>query len=396
MSLDAGHDSGRLRSLDAYRGFVMLAMASGGIGTFASIEHSGDTAGAIFLQVLLQQLDHVQWRGGVFWDLIQPSFMFLVGAAMPFSFASRRARGQGWLRQFGHALVRSLVLIVLAVFLASNGSPQTVYSFTNVLGQIGLGYPFVFLLLGRRPLVQFAAAIAVLVGYWMYFANSSPPERNFDRGKHGANEPQLVMGGFFAHWNKNTNAAAEFDRWFLNLFPHPVEQPFVHNPGGYATLNFIPSIATMLAGVLAGELLRSGQSPRKKAQILLVTGAACWFTGQLLDASICPVVKRIWTPSWVVASTAWTCWMLAFFYWVIDVAGYRRWSFPLVVAGANSIAIYLMYQLMRPFVSSSLRTHLGREIFSGPHGSFVRGVSFLLVLWLICLWLYERKIFIKI
>jgi heparan-alpha-glucosaminide N-acetyltransferase len=78
------------------------------------------------------------------------------------------------------------------------------------------------------------------------------------------------------------------------------------------------------------------------------------------------------------------------------VAGFRRWSFPLAVAGVNSIAIYLMYQLMRPFVSASLRTHLGREIYSGPHGSLVRGLSFFFALWLICLWLYRRKIFIKI
>jgi heparan-alpha-glucosaminide N-acetyltransferase len=396
MSLDADRESGRLRSLDAFRGFVMLAMASGGIATFGDIENSGTSVGSLLLQLLSQQLDHVQWRGSVFWDLIQPSFMFMVGVAMPFSYASRRARGDGWFRLFGHALVRSLVLIALAVFLASSGSPQTVYSFTNVLGQIGLGYPFVFLMLGRRPSLQFTAAVAILVGYWLFFARYPLPGPDFNRGLNGASEPQIVMGGFFAHWNKNTNAAANFDRWFLNLFPHPSVRPFVFNPGGYATLNFIPSIATMLAGVLAGELLRSSLARTRKAQILLLAGAACWMAGQALDNSICPIVKRIWTPSWVVASTAWTCWMLAAFYAVIDVAGFRRWSFPLVVVGANSIAMYLMYQLMKPFVSASLRTHFGRELYSGPHGPLMSGLSFLLVLWLICLWLYHRKIFIKI
>ncbi len=91
MSLDASQDSGRLRSLDAYRGFVMLAMATGGIATFAGMENSGDSVRALCSQVLAQQFDHVQWRGGVFWDLIQPSFMFMVGVAMPYSYASRRA-----------------------------------------------------------------------------------------------------------------------------------------------------------------------------------------------------------------------------------------------------------------------------------------------------------------
>jgi predicted acyltransferase len=396
MPLEAEEDSGRLWSVDAYRGFVMLAMASGGIATFSALARSGDSVSDILLQMLSQQFDHVLWRGGVFWDLIQPSFMFLVGVAMPYSYARRIARGDGWPRLFGHALVRSLILIALAVFLASNGSSQTVYSFTNVLGQIGLGYPFVFLLLGRRPAVQFAAAIAILVGYWVFFAYWPLPGREFNLGLLGANESQIAMSGFFAHWNKNINAAADFDRWFLNLFPHPSDRPFLFNAGGYATLNFIPSMATMLAGVLAGELLRSKFSPIRKAQILLLAGAICWAAGQALDSTVCPIVKRIWTPSWVVASTAWTCWMLAAFYTVIDVAGFRRWSLPLVVVGANSIAIYLMAQLMKPFVTGSLRTHLGREIFSGPDGPMIKGLSCLLVFWLICFWLYHRKIFIKI
>ena len=151
MLPDLDVKSARLRSLDAYRGFVMLAMASGGAGALAGFVDHGDGASSHILQWLRQQLDHVPWRGGVFWDMIQPSFMFMVGVAMPFSFASRTARGETWTRMFGHALVRSMVLVALAVFLASNGSRYTHYSFVNVLGQIGLGYTFVFLLLGRRP-----------------------------------------------------------------------------------------------------------------------------------------------------------------------------------------------------------------------------------------------------
>jgi len=279
---------------------------------------------------------------------------------------------------------------------AAEGSPQTNFIFPNVLGQIGLGYTFVFLLLGRRPVVQLAAAVAILVGYWLLFALYPLPGPHFPSEQYGASDMQLKMSGFFAHWNKNANAAAAFDRWFLNLFPHSPDHPFQFNAGGYATLNFVPSIATMLFGVLAGELLRSNRDRRAKTGILLVVGAACWVLGQVLDAHVCPSVKRIWTPTWVVASTAWTCWMLAAFYAVIDVAGYRRWSFPLVVVGMNSIAIYLMSQLMKPFVHASLRTHFGRDLFSEPYGHFIQALSTLLVFWLICLWLYRQKIFIKI
>jgi len=204
------------------------------------------------------------------------------------------------------------------------------------------------------------------------------------------------MPGFFAHWNKNTNVAAAFDRWFLNLFPQPSGRPFLFNEGGYATLNFIPSMATMIFGVLAGELLRSQRDRIAKLRTLLLAGALCWSLGLVLDATVCPSVKRIWTPSWAIYSTGWTCWMLAAFYAVIDVAGYRRWSFPLVVVGMNSIAIYLMAQLMKPYVAATLRTHFGPDLFAGPYGPLIRASSTLLVFWLICFWMYRQKIFIKI
>ncbi len=374
----------------------MLAMASGGAGALAGLVDGGETYSSSLVHILRHQFDHVAWRGCVFWDLIQPSFMFMVGVAMPFSYASRVARGEAWSKMFGHALLRSLILIVLAVFLASNGSRYTHYSFVNVLGQIGLGYTFVFLLLGRRPAVLLAAAVAILATYWLLFAAYPLPDSDFPFAKYGAGEPGITMTGFFAHWNKNANVAAAFDRWFLNLFPHPAGHPFVSNEGGYATLNFIPSMATMIFGMLAGELLRSHREPMVKLRTLLVAGAVCLATGLLLDATVCPLVKRIWTPSWTVYSTGWTCWMLAAFYAVIDVAGYRRWSFPLVVVGMNSIAIYLMAQLMKPYVASTLRTHFGPDMFAGPYGPLIRASSTLLVFWLICFWMYRQRIFVKI
>jgi heparan-alpha-glucosaminide N-acetyltransferase len=389
-------DPGRLASVDAFRGFVMLAMVSGGIATFGCLSRIGDDEASIPLELVLQQFDHVAWRGCVFWDLIQPSFMFLVGVSMPFSYSRRRARGDSWLRLFGHAVFRSLVLVALAVFLASNGSPHTNFSFTNVLGQIGLGYAFVFLVLGRPMGVQFAAAILILIADWLLFVLYPLPGPNFPQGLYGANEPQIIMNGLFAHWNKNANVAAAFDRCFLNLFPHPSDKPFLNNPGGYATLNFIPSIATMIFGVLAGELLMKAPGRISKSRVLLFAGVIFWALGQMLDATVCPSVKRIWTPSWVIASTAWSCWMLAAFCWVIDVCKFKLWALPLIVVGMNSIAIYLMSQLMKPFVAASIRTHSDRSVFTGPYGPLVKGLSVLAVLWLICVWLYKRKIFIKI
>jgi predicted acyltransferase len=408
----------RLVSLDAYRGFVMLAMASGGLGLTQVADHFPDHQ---VWQGLDFQLDHVPWCGGSFWDLIQPSFMFIVGVAMPFSFAARRAQGHSWSGLFGHTVKRSVILVLLGIFLSSAWSKQTNFTFVNVLTQIGLGYTFVFLLLDRSPKVQLTAALAILAVYWLLFATYPLTTDPYERMKHGVSLAWPSMQGFAAHWEKNTNFAAAFDRWFLNLFPRPDGKPFVFNEGGYATLNFVPSIATMLFGVLAGELLRSSSSKRAKLQSLLIVGALGIALGALLDTTICPSVKRIWTPSWVILSTGWTCWLLAGFYGLIDVAGFRRWAFPLVVVGANSIAMYVMAQLLKPFVVNTLKIHLGwiwtafirsaggdqliyrlfgthpePQLFQGLYGPIEQSASVLFVLWLVCLWMYRERIFIKI
>ena len=163
---ESKRDTARLGSLDAYRGFVMLTMASAALGIPQVADHF---PGNETLQSVAFQLDHVPWRGGSAWDLIQPSFMFIVGVAMPFSYASRRAQGQSWSRLLAHAIWRSMVLVLLGIFLSSAWSERTNFMFVNVLTQIGLGYPFVFLLLDRSPQVQLAAALAILAGYWLLF-----------------------------------------------------------------------------------------------------------------------------------------------------------------------------------------------------------------------------------
>jgi predicted acyltransferase len=388
-----GRAGERLLSLDAYRGFTMLAMATGGLALAELSQNHPDSQLWSFLG---RHSEHVEWRGCSFWDLIQPSFMFIVGVAMPFSYARRRDDGQSWGRMFGHALMRSVVLVLLAIFLSSAGKRQTEFIFTNVLAQIGLGYMVVFLLLDRSPRVQFLSACAISIGYWLWFALSWPPGPNAEVATTLSNDPAVRLTGFLAHWSKNANPAAAFDQYFLNLFPRPANAPFRFNEGGYTTLNFVPSIATMIFGVLAGEFLRSVRPAREKIQGLLVMAALCLVIGTAMDGTVCPIVKRIWTPSWVVYSTGWTLGMLAAFYAVIDVAGYRRWAFPFFVVGANSIAIYVMAQLLKPFVARTLLTHVGPHIFDGEYGPVVRGAAVTLALWLVCLWMYQRKIFIRI
>src|SRR5262249_48129454 len=131
-------------------------------------------------QFLSFHFDHAAWEGGGFWDMIQPSFMFMVGVAMPYSHASRLAKGQSSAKIAGHVVFRALLLIALGVFLSSNWSKQTNYTFVNVLSQIGLGYAFLYLLIGRGLVVQMLALVGILGGYWLYFYLFEVPGPDFN------------------------------------------------------------------------------------------------------------------------------------------------------------------------------------------------------------------------
>jgi predicted acyltransferase len=402
-SSDAIPPSTRLVSLDAYRGFVMLLMASEGLGIARFVRDHPDHATRLW-QRIADQTQHVEWRGCALWDLIQPSFTFIVGVAMPFSLAKRRAQGQGFARLLFHALVRSVILIWLGFLLRSIGRPQTYYTFEDTLTQIGLGYTFAFLLTWLRPRWQATAVAILLVGYWLAFALWRLPPDGFDYAKVGVSQSWLAqhgLHGFALHWGKNTNAAAAFDVRFLNLFPR--SRPFAFNGGGYLTLSFIPTLATMLLGLLAGELLRAARIPAgKKILVLLAGGAVGLGLGMLLDwTGVCPNVKRIWTPSWVLFSGGWCCLLLAAFYAIVDLARLRAWAFPLVVVGMNSIAMYCLADAgFRSFVKENFHLNVGRlewyKTITGPYGDIVEWCIALLVLWLVCLWMYRRKIFLRI
>jgi heparan-alpha-glucosaminide N-acetyltransferase len=454
---DAAPTMVRLLSLDAYRGFIMMAMASAGLG-FTQLANNENVihqfGNSIFgkvwrllIQSLGYQFEHVAWVGCSFWDLIQPSFMFMVGVAMPFSNLRRQSLGHapGW--RWLHVLWRSLALVALGIFLSSTNAPLTNFTFVNVLTQIGLGYFFLFylsdrcnpqqklwVLLARQGLV----AGVILTLYWSWFAVFSHTHTETEILKtvivQQAGEQEFngtnTFRGFAKRWNKHTNAAADFDRQFLNLFPRSGDEiggwKFWFNAGGYQTTNFIPSLATMILGLMAGTVLcNSVLGSLQKLRFLIWGGIVCFALVLPFDTmiwpdlvprllgqyTICPTIKRIWTPTWTLFSGGWTFFILAAFYWVIDIRGYRKWSWPLVVVGMNSIAMYVMSQLSRPFLKSALKTHfttidtmfgwkqglvytsLGDQ---GPYAPFLERCLILFLLWCVCYWMYRRKLFIRI
>ena len=385
----------RLVSLDAYRGFVMLLMASDGFEISRVASHFPNSE---IWRILAHQFDHVQWLGCGLWDLIQPSFMFMVGVALPYSLASRRTKGEAFSRMLFHAIWRAFLLIALGVLLRSVGQRETYFTFEDALAQIGLGYVFLFLLGWTKPRTQWIAAAVILFGYWLAFALYPLPGANFHFAAFGASADWAHLHGFAAHWDKGVNFGNAVDRWFLNLFPR--ENPFVFNSGGYVTLNFVPSLATMIFGLLAGQCLRSSKTLREKFTWLVGAGIVGIAIGSTLNATgICPSVKRIWTSSWTIYSAGWACLFLATFYALIDIRGWKRWAFPCVAAGMNSIAMYLMANLSYGFISSTIRTNLEQnffEIFGKIYTPMFQSFCLLFSIWLICLWMYRRKIFLRI
>jgi heparan-alpha-glucosaminide N-acetyltransferase len=387
--------SERLASLDAYRGLVMLLML-GEVLRFCAV--AAARPGSALWAFLCHHQSHVPWVGGSLHDMIQPSFSFLVGVALPFSVASRAAAGQTRRRLVAHAFWRAFVLVVLGIVLRSVDKMRPYFTFEDTLTQIGLGYGLLFLI-GLRPRRDHWRALAlVLLAYWAAFALYPVPGPGFAWDKSGvAADWPHHPGGFAAHWDKNSNLAWAFDTWFLNLFPRA--RPFAYNEGGYATLSFIPTLGTMILGLLAGGVLRSDRTKGARVRWLVAAGVIGVACGWLLGATgLCPVVKRIWTPSFTLWSGGICLLFLAFFYEVIDVRGHRRWAFPLVVVGMNSIAAYVLDSLLKAWVQPDWSSRLG-PAFSWPGSAYAPVLSGMVVLtglWLVLFWMWKRRIFLRI
>lgn len=441
----------RLMSLDAFRGFVMLAMASSGfafkqVAKVVRDNYAGTSweNGWRFLwDTLAYQFDHVAWTGCAAWDLIQPCFMFMVGVALPFSVSRRVDEGENPLRRLAHAAYRSAVLVALGVLLSSSLEDGINFTFANVLAQIGLGYLFVFLLADRSLKVLVLAATVVLGGYGAWFVYQPLDPAEIAATQHYiSSELKLPPSewsqfqGHEAHWNKHTNAAASFDRQWLSKLPRK-EQPwfgrtFWVNKGGYQTLNFVPSMATMIFGLMAGRVLRSERDDKQRLKWLFGAGLFCFVLSLGADRnlwpiqwlspewqqkiwehswSLCPAVKRIWTPTWAVFSAGWAFWVLAAFYWVVDVKGYQKIVMPLAVVGINSIAMYCLYQLFRGWIGGAIRVSFNTidRLVSWENGlgswidpnrwayaPICDNALRLAVLWGVCFWMYRKRLFVRI
>jgi heparan-alpha-glucosaminide N-acetyltransferase len=385
----------RLAALDIYRGLAMFLM-------MAEVLHLPQVASAFEASSIWQTIKfhttHVGWVGCSLHDMIQPSFTFLVGAALPYSLAARARKGQSARGAWLHAAWRALVLVGLGIFLRSIGRAQTYFTFEDTLTQIGLGYVFAYLL-GRAAIpVVWLVTVAILLGYWGWFAMTPIPAADSPMGMASAAKGLPELRPFEQHWQIHTNAAEQFDQWFLNLFPR--EAPFERNNGGYCTLSFIPTLATMLLGLLAGRQLHESSSSKQTLIWMFAVGLMLLGAGLAIgQLGYCPIVKRIWTPSWTLFSGGICCLTVGVLYLVADMLRFRWWAFPLVLLGCNSIAAYVIAETSQGFIRQNLATHFGSSwhgLLGEPYTPFVAGGAVLLVQWIVLWRMYANRIFVRV
>lgn len=352
---------GRLVSLDAFRGFIMFWIADGK-GMVDGLRALGHNR---VLDGLVYQLDHSAWEGLRFYDCIWPSFMLMVGLSVPFSFA-KRSPTQSYSQMLAHVLKRVAVLFLLGSLResVSLGSPFLV-ELSSALQPIGLAYLVAFLLVRKSAWVEAAAGVLLLVGYGLLLALVPAP------------------GNAATHYELNANLVTAFDIQVLGR---------AHPEGWGTVLSTIPTISTTLLGLLLGRLLMSRRSGVSKLRMLAGIGVAGLALGWLVSQFV-PVIMKMWTVSYGILTAAWACLMLAFFYLVIDLLGYRKWSFVFAVAGMNALAWYLSSTVARLPQVVSVFSKAAAPVL-GPFETLFGAVLLFAAEWLILYWMYKRKIFL--
>lgn len=352
--------SARLLSLDAYRGFIMLLLVSEGFGLSVLRDYPG-------WEWLARQVDHVPWQGCTFWDLIQPAFTFMVGMAMPFSLARRRAEGASNAQVFRHVAWRAFMLIVLSNVYSNWGArPGTLrLQFINVLAQIAFGYLLCYFILQLPFRRQTAAAALLLAAHWALFAAFPGPD---------------------GPWSQTGNIGAVLDLRILGY----------NYSGSYTTINFLGNALTILFGAWSGLLVRTPRPHAARLKVLFLAALSAFALGLLLQLWV-PMVKRLWTPSFTFFSAGWVLLMLAVFYWLVEVRQWSRWAFPFLVLGMNSLFVYSLGQIgIKGWLDRGLSAFTARFSVFGPLGAIPQHIVVLAGLWGICYWLYRRQIFLKI
>ncbi len=369
-------------SLDVFRGATMAAMLL--------VNNPGDWSN------LYSQLDHAAWNGWTFTDLIFPFFLWIVGAAIPLSMGRRLENGEPRQKAVLRIFRRSAIIIALGV--ALNGFPHYDFStlrIPGVLQRIGVCYLFaslIFLNTGIRG--QAIAIIYLLTGYWLLMALMPVPGWG-----HGI----LDEHGNFSEFVDS-----------VLLRGHTWKETRTYDPEGI--ISTIPAIATVLLGIMCGQLLRSRQSAAEKTAWLFVAGNCLLLAGQIMNYWL-PINKKLWTSSYAVFMAGMAMNVFAVCYWLVDVKGFKTWAKPFAIYGMNAITVFVLTGLLgristlvpagaangRPIVLKTwLFGHLKAafECLGGPlatpkNSSLIYALMYVALMYGVAWTMYRRKWFVR-
>lgn len=366
----------RLLSLDALRGFDMFIIAGGEWIVEVLYKLAEKTEEGPFKQTLTllhTQLSHVAWEGFRFYDLIFPLFVFMTGVSLVYSLSRIQTEG-GRGAAMRRLIVRGLLMYIIGLWYYGGvaGGWKDI-RLMGVLQRIAIAYTFGGLLfLTFRPRTLFVILVTILVGYWALLTYIPVPE--FGAGNYAEGQ----------------NLANYIDKVALPLRKWDGD----HDPEGL--LSNLTAVASCLLGVFAGLLMRNQQrSEIQKVLILFVAGVAMIAGGYYWGFSH-PIIKKIWTSSFVLMAGGWSCVLLAFVHLLTEVIGLRFWAWPFVWIGVNPLAVYLSEKFVK-------WGDLSNRIVGGPvagacgdYGDLLVTMTAVLLLFLFARFLYVRKIYIRL
>jgi predicted acyltransferase len=397
--------SGRLVSLDALRGFDMFWI----LGADALVQALGEVNGSPVARFLASQLEHRPWEGFTFYDLIFPLFVFISGTSLVYSL-SRQIAEKGRAATARRVLVRGAVLFIIGIFYSggfTNAWPDM--RLLGVLQRIALAYTGAGLLFcWLKPRALAGVAAALLVGYWALLTFTPVRDLQLEKTALAARlgqpspTPAQVRAAFEA---TTTHVTGRFAPG-LNLTNH---LDFAYLPGRkYDTyydpeglLSTLPAVATCLLGVFAGLWLRRpDRDGGEKVRGLLLAGAAAVVLGWLWHLQF-PVVKKLWTSSFVLVAGGYSALLLAAFYYMVDLRQWRGWCVPFLWIGMNPITLYLASNVIKfrvqaqRFVGGDIKAWLDAHVGAGAGQGMIAVVG-LLLMFILARFLHRRQIFLRV
>ena len=360
--------SQRLLSLDFMRGLIMVLLILESTGLY---EHLSEATKGNFFNGLFQQFFHHPWNGLRFWDLIQPGFMFMAGVSLAYSLHAQAKKGMSWQDSFKKVLKRCGWLFFWGVLDYAVRPGGLSFELWDVLTQLAFTTLVAFLIFHWSVKAQIVVCVALLLLTEILYRFTN-------------------VAGFDQPFTDQHNFGNYVDLLLMNKI----------NDGGWVAINCIPTAVHTIAGALVGKLLLSNSNSKLK-QIFL-WGTIVLIAGYALDiAGITPIIKRIATTSFTLASLGWCLFALGISYWWIDILNHRKHLQFFTIVGMNSLFIYLFFEIIgsrwfNGYINAIVKGLL--EFISTPEmlANIIASICLFALEWGICYFLYRRKIFFRI